>query len=69
MVVGNAVAAPANPLEPARTLTTNLVLEMAYAAGEHREALFASGVVLLGLSLVFNLLAWRLGGGGTNAAK
>lgn len=62
MVVGNSVASPASPFEPGRTLTTNLALEIAYAAGEHRQALFATGLVLLGISLVFNLSA-RLAAG------
>jgi phosphate ABC transporter permease protein PstC len=46
MVTGNAVQLPHSPLAPLRTLTANLALEMAYASGDHRAALFASGVVL-----------------------
>ncbi|MHB1006982.1 MAG: phosphate ABC transporter permease subunit PstC [Chloroflexota bacterium] len=46
MVLGNAVQVPDSLLEPARTLTTNIGIEMAYASGTHREALFATGIVL-----------------------
>ncbi|NLJ36216.1 MAG: phosphate ABC transporter permease subunit PstC [candidate division WS1 bacterium] len=57
MVVGNAVKLPINPLDPARTLTSNIALEMAYAAGAHREALFATGVVLFVFIMILNALA------------
>jgi phosphate ABC transporter permease protein PstC len=62
MVVGNAVKVPGGLLDPARTLTSNIALEMAYAAGDHREALFATGVVLFVFIMVLNSLATlRLG--------
>ena len=57
MVVGNAVKVPGSVLDPARTLTSNIALEMAYAAGDHREALFATGVVLFVFIMVLNSLA------------
>jgi len=57
MVVGNAVKLPAGPLDPARTLTSNIALEMAYASGAHREALFATGVVLFVFIMALNTLA------------
>lgn len=57
MVVGNATKLPTNPLEPARTLTSNIALEMAYASGAHREALFATGVVLFVFIMILNGLA------------
>lgn len=47
MVVGNVVQLPSSWFEPARTLTANIALEMAYATGDHRTALFASGLLLL----------------------
>lgn len=37
-----------------RTLTTNVILEMAYAQGQHREALFASAVLLFIFILIIN---------------
>ena len=59
-MVGNAAKLPHSVLEPARTLTSNIALEMAYASGEHREALFATGVVLFvfGPGWVRSLRAW-----------
>jgi phosphate transport system permease protein len=46
MVCGNIVQVPSSLLEPVRTLTANIALEMAYASGTHRAALFASGLLL-----------------------
>lgn len=57
MVIGNAVIIPASPLDPARTLTSNIALEMGYASGEHQQALFATGVVLLVFIMVLNSVA------------
>jgi phosphate ABC transporter permease protein PstC len=57
MVTGNAVQLPRSPLEPLRTLTANLALEMAYASGDHRSALFATGVVLFVVIVALNTLA------------
>jgi phosphate transport system permease protein len=47
MVCGNIVQTPKNLFEPIRTLTANIALEMAYALGDHRTALFFSGVLLM----------------------
>ncbi len=47
MVCGNVVQVPSGPFAPTRTLTANIALEMAYALGDHRSALFVSGLVLL----------------------
>ena len=57
MVVGNAVKVPDSILDPARTLTTNIGIEMGYASGEHRQALFATGIVLFAIIMVVNLVA------------
>jgi phosphate transport system permease protein len=57
MVTGNAVQLPQNPLDPLRTLTANLALEMAYAAGDHRAALFATAIVLLVAIVLLNAVA------------
>ncbi|MCL6466249.1 MAG: phosphate ABC transporter permease subunit PstC [candidate division WOR-3 bacterium] len=62
MVAGNALIIPKSPLEPVRTLTSNIALEMGYASGTHQEALFATGVVLfiiVALLNTFALLALR----------
>lgn len=57
MVTGNAVQLPHSPLAPLRTLTANLALEMAYSTGDHRAALFATGVVLFVVIVVLNAMA------------
>lgn len=57
MVAGNATQAPGSLLSPVRTLTSNIALEMGYAAGEHREALFATGLVLFVIIAALNLFA------------
>lgn len=57
MVLGNAVALPSSILDPARTLTTNIGIEMGYASGEHQQALFATGIVLLIIIMILNSVA------------
>jgi phosphate ABC transporter permease protein PstC len=57
MVAGNAVAVPGSLLSPVRTLTSNIALEMGYASGEHRQALFATGVILFVIIMVLNTIA------------
>lgn len=47
MVCGNVVQIPARLSEPMRTLTANIALEMGYALGDHRGALYVTGLVLL----------------------
>ena len=46
---------PKGIFEGVRTLTGNIVIEMGYAAGLHREALIATGVVLFVFILLINL--------------
>jgi len=57
MVAGNALKLPSSPLSPVRPLTSNIALEMGYAAGDHRAALFATGIVLFVFIMIFNILA------------
>jgi len=57
MILGNAVKMPASFLDSARTLTTNIGIEMGYASGDHRQALFATGVVLFFIIMILNSLA------------
>jgi phosphate transport system permease protein len=57
MVLGNATALPRSILDPARTLTTNIGIEMGYASGDHQKALFATGIVLLVIIMILNSLA------------
>ena len=54
MIAGNQPRLPENILEGVRTLTANIVLEMGYATGLHREALIATGVVLFVFILIIN---------------
>ncbi len=56
VIVGNSPVMPENILSMARTLTTNIVTEMGYASGLHREALIATAVVLFVFILLINLL-------------
>lgn len=57
MMIGNSLDIPSSPLQPATTLTSNIGLELAYASGAHREALFATGVVLFIFIMILNGLA------------
>ncbi|MDR3051204.1 MAG: phosphate ABC transporter permease subunit PstC [Oscillospiraceae bacterium] len=58
MVAGNQalLRMPNEFLKGVRTLTANVVIEMGYAEGLHREALIATGVVLFVFILLINLL-------------
>jgi hypothetical protein len=62
MVSGNVVQLPHGMLDPVRTLTANIALEMSYAMADHRAALFASGLVLLLIVAVLVVLAERFDG-------
>ncbi|HHU22295.1 MAG TPA: phosphate ABC transporter permease subunit PstC [Clostridiales bacterium] len=55
MVAGNQAVIPKGILSGVRTMTANIVLEMAYAAELHRDALIATGVVLFVFILIINL--------------
>lgn len=57
MVCGNIVQIPSSVFEPIRTLPANIALEMDFALGDHRSALFVSGLLLMGVNLVLVLLA------------
>lgn len=55
IVAGNQAVIPKSLTDGVRTLTANIVLEMAYAAELHREALIATAVVLFVFILAINL--------------
>lgn len=55
MVAGNQPRLTASLLKGIRTMTANIVIEMGYATGLHREALIATGVVLFVFILLINL--------------
>ncbi|MEP0753907.1 phosphate ABC transporter permease subunit PstC [Trichocoleus sp. Lan] len=57
MVCGNVVQVPKGVFEPVRTLTANIALEMAYAVGNHRAALFVSGLTLMAMIVVLVVAA------------
>ncbi len=57
MILGNSVKMPSSFLDSARTLTTNIGIEMGYASGDHRSALFATGVVLFIIIMLLNSVA------------
>ena len=63
LVVGNQPRLTTEILKGSRTLTTNIVLEMGYASGMHRQALIATGMVLfffiLLMNIVFNIIRDR----------
>ncbi|WP_345193216.1 phosphate ABC transporter permease subunit PstC [Kistimonas scapharcae] len=54
MVMGNAPIIASSLLEPARTLTANIALEMAYASGLHSSALYVTGIVLFIFIMLLN---------------
>jgi len=63
MVGGNAPIMPKGLTEKVRTLTMNIITDMSYATGDHRTALFATGIVLfvfiLGLNLAVQFILKR----------
>lgn len=68
MIAGNQPRMPAGILKGVRTLTSNIVLEMGYAADLHRGALIATAVVLFVFILIIqiSLSIWK---GGKRDAK
>jgi phosphate transport system permease protein len=60
MVAGNATIVPTSILDPVRTLTSSIALEMGYADGLHRQALFATGIVLFVVIGAMNMIARAL---------
>ncbi len=57
MVCGNVVQIPRSIFDPMRALTANIALEMAYALGNHRSALFVSGLGLMGIIIILVIAA------------
>ena len=54
MVAGNQAILPTSLTSGVRTLTTNIVMEMGYSSGLHREALIGTAVVLFIFVLLIN---------------
>ena len=61
MVTGNVVQHASTVYDPIRTLAANIALEMPYALGDHRAALFVSGLVLMLLVIALWSAAARIG--------
>ena len=61
MVTGNVVQRASTVYDPIRTLAANIALEMPYALGDHRAALFVSGLVLMLLVIALWSAAARIG--------
>ena len=59
MVAGGAAMIPTSLFDPVRPLPASIAAEMAEAPfrGDHYYALFATGIVLFGFTLLFNLVA------------
>lgn len=51
MVVGNAPVFPDSVSDPIATLTTQIVMDMPYASGDHRTALFGMAIILFAVSM------------------
>lgn len=63
IIVGNVPLMPNSIFDPARTLTSNIALEMSYATGMHYNSLFATAIILfaviLSLMLILNSIKLR----------
>jgi phosphate transport system permease protein len=59
MIAGGAAVVPGSIFDPVRPLTSNIAAEMAEApvGGSHYHALFAIGIVLFIITMIFNLFA------------
>lgn len=55
MVAGNQPLIPDSLLDGVRTMTANIVVEMAYAGQQHKDALIATGAVLFLFILLINI--------------
>ena len=56
IIAGNQTVIPKSILSGVRTMTSNIVMEMGYATGLHRQALISTGVVLFVFILIINML-------------
>ena len=60
LVAGNSLVIPTSLTDSLRPLTTNIALEMGYAAGIHQEMLFATGIVLFSFILIINFVLAKI---------
>ncbi|MER1998561.1 MAG: phosphate ABC transporter permease subunit PstC [Lysinibacillus sp.] len=66
LVAGNSLIIPTSLTDSIRPLTTNIALEMGYAAGTHQEMLFATGIVLFSFILILNFVLAKISAKGDN---
>jgi phosphate ABC transporter permease protein PstC len=62
MIAGNALKIPGSIFDSVRTLTSTIALELGYAAGDHRAALFACGSFLFLIIIILNIVAIKITG-------
>lgn len=62
MVIGNQALMPSSLFKGARSMTTNIVLEMGYAGELHTQALIATACVLFVFILIINLIFFIIKG-------
>jgi len=62
MIAGNALKIPGSILDSVRTLTSTIALELGYASGDHRAALFACGSFLFLIIIILNIVAIKITG-------
>ncbi|MDD5529227.1 MAG: phosphate ABC transporter permease subunit PstC [bacterium] len=60
MIAGNALKIPHSILDPVRTITSTIALELSYSVGDHRMALFACGTILFIIIIILNIIATKL---------
>lgn len=63
MVAGNVAMLPSpiyDILDPVRPMTSNIVLEMGYATGDHERALFATGIILFIVVAILNAISHKV---------
>ena len=68
MVAGGAVNIPL-PFNSVRTLTTQIVSEMGYAGGLHRQVLFTVGLVLYVFIMIVNFVLLKARKAGENGGN
>ncbi|MBO5328176.1 MAG: phosphate ABC transporter permease PstA [Clostridia bacterium] len=60
LLLGNQANFPTGLFVPVKSLTSNIVQEFGYSTGLHRQALIATGFVLLLFILIINLALWAI---------
>lgn len=66
LIAGNQPRIPTSITQGVRTLTTNIVIEMAYATPKHRQGLIATAMVLFIFILVINTIFYFIKGSEKN---